>query len=106
MRIPCAPVLDRCYCDPIEDCPATSPDAQEEGDHGSLDRGGHLERPLSSHQPVHALRSVSISQVPQGYERGGCGVPTLYEKQKEHGSVPASRSAGNSLKLSAQRRAG
>ena len=55
---------------------------------------------------VHALRSVSISQVPQGYERGGCGVPTLYEKQKEHGSVPASRSAGNSLKLAVQRRSG
>ena len=62
--------------------------------------------PLSSHEPVHALRFVSISQVPQGYERGGCGVPTLYEKQKEHGSVPASRSAGNSLKLFAHRRAG
>ena len=106
MRIPCAPVLNRCYCDPIEDCPSTSPDAQVEGDHGSLDRGGHLERPLSSHQPVHALRSVSISQVPQGYERGGCGVPALYGKREEHGSVPASRSPENSLKLAAQRRAG
>ena len=105
-RIPSAPALDSCNIDAIEDCPAPSPDVQEEGDHRSLHRGGHLERPLSSHQPVHALRSVSISQVPQGYERDGCGVPNLYEKQKEHGSVPASRSAGNSLKLAAQRRAG
>ena len=106
-RIPSAPALDRCEIDPIEHCPAPSPDVQEEGAHRSLHRGGHLERPLSSHEPVHALRFVSIySQVPQGYERGGCGVPTLYEKQKEHGSVPASRTAGNSLKLSAQRRAG
>ena len=105
-RIPSASALDRCNIDPIEHCPAPSPDVQEEGAHRSLHRGGHLERPLSSHEPVHALWFVSISQVPQGYERGGCGVPTLYEKQKEHGSVPASRSAGNSLKLSAQRRAG
>ena len=42
---------------------------------------------------MHALRSVSVLQVPQGYERGGCGVPTLFEEQKEHDSVPASRSA-------------
>ena len=105
-RIFCAPALDRRHCNPTEDHAAPSPDAQEEDNHRSLHRGSHLERPLSSHQPVHALRSVSISQVPQGYERGGCGVPNLYEKQKEHGSVPASRSAGNSLKLAAQRRAG
>ena len=49
----------------------SSPDVQEEGAHRSLHRGGNLERPLSSHQPAHALRFVSISQVPQGYERGG-----------------------------------
>ena len=42
---------------------------------------------------MHALRFVSILQVPQGYERGGCGVPALYGKREEHGSVPASRSA-------------
>ena len=30
---------------------------------------------------------------------GGFGVPALHEKRKEHGSVPASRSPGNSLKL-------
>ena len=105
-RIPSAHAIDRCDSDPIEHCPAPSPDVQEEGDHRSLHRGGHLERPLSSHQPVHALRSVSISQVPQGYERGRCGVPNLYEKQKEHDSVPSLRSPGNSLKLAVQRRAG
>ena len=106
-RIPYAPALDRCIFDPIEHCPAPSPDVHEEEEaHCSLHRGGHLEHPLSSHQTVHVLRFVSISQVPQGYERGGCGVPTLYEKQKEHGSVPASHSAGNSLKLAAQRGAG
>ena len=69
-RIPSAPALDSCNIDAIEDCPAPSPDVQEEGDHRSLHRDGHLERPLSSHQPVHALRSMSISQVPQGYEKG------------------------------------
>ena len=105
-RIPSAPALDSCNIDAIEDCPAPSPDVQEEGDHRSLHRGGHLERPLSSHQPVHALRSMSISQVPQGYERGRCGVPALYGKREEHGSVPASRRPRNSLKLAAQRRAG
>ena len=97
--IPSAPALDRCEIDPIEHCPAPSPDVQEEGAHRSLHHGGHLKRPLSSHEPVHALWFMSISQVPQGYERGGCGVPTLYEKQKEHGSVPASRSPGNSFEV-------
>ena len=87
-------------------CFAASADAQEQGDHRSLHRGGHLERPLSSHEPVHALWFVSISQVPQGYQRGGCGVPALYGKREEHGSVPASRRPRNSLKLAAQRRAG
>ena len=101
-----APALDRCKIDPIAHCPAPSPDVQEEGGHRSLHRGSHLERPLSSHEPVHALRFVSISQVPQGYERGGRGVPAPLVKREEHGSVPASRSPGNSLKLAAQRRAG
>ena len=105
-RIPSAPALDSCNIDPIAHCPAPSPGVQEEGDHRSLHRGGHLERPLSSHEPVHALRFVSISQMPQGYERGGCGVPALYGKREEHGSVPASRRPRNSLKLAAQRRAG
>ena len=104
--IPSATALDSCNIDPIAHCPAPSPDVQEEGAHRSLHHGGHLERPLSSHQPVHALRAMSISQVPQGDERGRCDVPALYGKREEHGSIPASRRPGNSLELAAQRRAG
>ena len=108
--LPSAPALDSCNIDAIEDCPAPSPDVQEEGAHRSLHRGGHLERPLSSHQPAHALQFVSISQVPQGYERGAgeraWRACSLWETWEEHSSVLASRSPRNSLKLSAQRRAG
>ena len=103
-RIPSAPALDRCEIDPIEHCPEPSPDVQEEEAHRSLHRGGHLERPLSSHEPVHALWFVSISQVPQGYERGGCGVPTLYEEQNSRSmtAFPLRAAPPNSLKLAAQ----
>ena len=105
-RIPSAPALDRCEIDPIEHCPEPSPDVQEEEAHRSLHRGGHLERPLSSHQPAHALQFVSISQVPQGYERGGCGVPALYVKREERGSVPASRRLGEFFEVRVESRDG
>ena len=34
--------------------------------HGSLDQGGHLERPLSSPSPVRAARSLSIALALEG----------------------------------------
>ena len=55
---------------------------------------------------MHVLRSVSVLQVPQGYERGGGGVTAHHGKHEERGSVPASRTHVNSLKVGVQRRAG
>ena len=37
---------------------------------------------------------MSISQVPQGYERGECGVPAHHVISEERGSVHASRALG------------
>ena len=55
---------------------------------------------------MHALRSVSVLQVPQGYERGGCGVPALYVKREERGSVPASRRLGEFFEVGVESRDG
>ena len=65
-RVSSAPALDICDCNPNEDCPVPSPDAQEECDHGSLDGGAYLERSLSSHLPVRAVRSLSIAMALRG----------------------------------------
>ena len=107
-RIPSAPALDRCDSDPIEHCPAPSPDVQEEGDHRSLHRGGHLERPLSSFTFTCARGAFPEHYFGAGRLLEGrvWRAPALCGKREERGGVPTSRSPGNSLKLAAQRRAG
>ena len=55
---------------------------------------------------MRALRSVSVLQVPQGYERGECGVPALYVKREERGSVPASRRLGEFFEVRVESRDG
>ena len=81
-------------------------DAPELVSTASLHRGCHTTTHPRTHSPVHALRSVSVLQVPQGYERGGCGVPALYVKREERGSVPASRRLGEFFEVGVESRDG
>ena len=96
------PSLVSCVNRPIKMCSAPSPVVQEQLQHyhsSSRPPCWHASRTLS---PVHTLRSVSISQVPQGYRRGGCGVPAHHGKRQESGSVPASRTVANSFEVGVQ----
>ena len=80
-----------------------SADAQEIVSTASLYRGRHTLRNTFSYARVAFL---SISWVPQGYQRGGCGVPTLYVKREERGIVPASRMRHEFFEVGVQRRDG